>query len=670
MIMDNMPTNKPSREANECPCDACERLDIHQTVEQAKLTSSVNADGNRESLDSFDVPVALPQGLKDVGCPLRDFLAAFFSKDLKSDSVNRECFFRLQMRSEDEVIWHWSQFPQGILQAILSVEIIGLSPAPSPVLLSLDKCDDSTSRRWFGTKAVNPTIDYELIKESLQHCETDHQSCNPKGHSTKNPRRVVDLESKLIIPSPEDCRYVALSYVWGRRDESSPETAFEICDITNAMSREILGHLPRAISGAMEIARNLGERYLWVDALCIQQADCPERMNEIRNMNRIFDQAAITIVVLDGNSFDDIPGTKSKPRTASRCAPIHGHIFRELTPNFMDSVKNSVWATRAWTKQEGMLSRHCLVVSGYEAALTCQESCISESNRRAGTEDSIARLPNADRAQIGRGMHNEFFARSIRGGFLYDYTQVIGDYSKRQLSYPSDALNATRGILADYESALNARFFWGLPVDQFQEALAWRPFGQERCHVQRRRSGFPSWSWTSYPGPVSFIYSAMSFCKRYQFFAPFVKDRPYVVDISTPNPDNLLEMEHQAVLVFQALGIDVDVLVDGRNGCCYLATRSEGQRICKIILDVVDDRTIKYDRCSCVLLFDYIPNHGAHGFLFQVGGDEVWKPEGDVWCCVMLVGWIGNTAYRRGVGSLKGDPFHVMDLDWMLLRLG
>ncbi|MCJ1384895.1 hypothetical protein MMC17_008013 [Xylographa soralifera] len=577
------------RESYECSCDVCKRLDIHETVNRAALTSFPDAHCDRKTFDYFDISINLPQQLEDIHCPLRAFLAGFFSEDLNSRSISYECFYRLEKCSEEELIWHWSQFPQGILRTILSVQLMDLSQTPDPILLGLDECSDTNSQGWFGTETVNPTIDFDLMKECLQYCETEHQRCRCTGDPTKHPYRVIDIESHLIVPSPEGCRYLALSYVWGPRDDCDPKTTFEIREIHDSASKEILGHIPQAIANAMDVARNLGERYLWVDALCIDRTNAPEEHSEIQNMNHIYNQAIATIILLDGNSFDYVPGTESRPRTGKRCAILHGHKFRELTPNFMDCVRDPMWATRAWTRQEGMLSHRCLVVSGHEATFICRESCISESNRLSRTGDAIGRLPAAERAQIGRGMHNDFFARSIKGSFLYDYIQVIGDYSKRQLTYPSDALNAIRGILRDYESQLDARFLWGLPVDQFQEALSWCPFNHRSIPVQCRRPNFPSWSWTSYSGPVSFIYSAMSYCQRYQFLVPVVENMHYLTDISDANADDLLEMEYQPVLTFYALGLDVDVLLNERDGCCPLSTRSKGQRVAKIMLDVMDD---------------------------------------------------------------------------------
>ena len=66
-------------------------------------------------------------------------------------------------------------------------------------------------------------------------------------------------------------RYVALSYVWGSgRSFTAREGNFK--DLLRFDEfRRYLPSLPRTIRDAIELVRALGERYLWVDALCIIQ---------------------------------------------------------------------------------------------------------------------------------------------------------------------------------------------------------------------------------------------------------------------------------------------------------------------------------------------------------------------------------------------------------------
>lgn len=53
------------------------------------------------------------------------------------------------------------------------------------------------------------------------------------------------------------------------------------------------------------------------------------------------------------------------------------------------------------------------------------------------------------------------------------YRTLAEDYSNRQLSNPSDSLNAFRGLLQRLEKEFNQEFYWALPVAFVEHALAW-----------------------------------------------------------------------------------------------------------------------------------------------------------------------------------------------------
>lgn len=129
----------------------------------------------------------------------------------------------------------------------------------------------------------------------------------------------------------------------------------------------------------------------------------------------------------------------------------------------------------------------------------------------------------------------EYFSRDeqriatveFRSNSMYDH---IERYTKRKLTYESDALNATLGILSAFDSGTRGST-WGLPVMRaanpystddcsemikprsiranFGISLAWQnsnvgwPEDSGDCRPQRRAS-FPSWSWTAVTGPKTF----------------------------------------------------------------------------------------------------------------------------------------------------------------------
>jgi hypothetical protein len=85
---------------------------------------------------------------------------------------------------------------------------------------------------------------------------------------------------------------------------------------------------------------------------------------------------------------------------------------------------------------------------------------------------------------------------------IYRYKQVVEDYSKRQLSFDHDALNAFAGALDFFEAEAGFSCFWGIPIPDFESALCW--FGTGNI-IPRAEGDFPSWSWVAWHNPVEFI---------------------------------------------------------------------------------------------------------------------------------------------------------------------
>lgn len=95
----------------------------------------------------------------------------------------------------------------------------------------------------------------------------------------KHPERlrVVDVHERCIVePNNSSVSYVALSYMWGGKQEllltrSNMEALQEPGGLMNATYT-----IPRTIVDAMEVVQAIGQRYLWVDALvCSKKKPSP-----------------------------------------------------------------------------------------------------------------------------------------------------------------------------------------------------------------------------------------------------------------------------------------------------------------------------------------------------------------------------------------------------------
>lgn len=60
--------------------------------------------------------------------------------------------------------------------------------------------------------------------------------------------------------------------------------------------RTIWHLLSKTIQDAIEVVRALGERFLWIDALCLVQNDAVDMQNGIEMMDLIYERAALCLI--------------------------------------------------------------------------------------------------------------------------------------------------------------------------------------------------------------------------------------------------------------------------------------------------------------------------------------------------------------------------------------
>jgi hypothetical protein len=207
-------------------------------------------------------------------------------------------------------------------------------------------------------RRVLPSINTALPKMWLAQCEQRHVGRCPHSSSTPHwesnfiPAFVINTESFCIAETPPNCRYVALSYVWGRG-------AMFKHTVTNSATLRTPGSLrdaniPNTVRDAIDLVNAIGEKYLWVDALCIIQDSAIMQQTQIAKMDRIYAKALFTIVAACGDDAGaGLPGTGfTQRKQAQDIVHIPGHDFYTLICNPTEkgnTIKQSTWGGRAWT---------------------------------------------------------------------------------------------------------------------------------------------------------------------------------------------------------------------------------------------------------------------------------------------------------------------------------
>ncbi|KAJ4350470.1 uncharacterized protein N0V89_009091 [Didymosphaeria variabile] len=359
-----------------------------------------------------------------------------------------------------------------------------------------------------------PRVDFDLLKTWTGRCE-EHGQCLPDEASELERFKVIDCETRTVQRAPEKCSFVALSYLWGPQEDFAPQP----------LPAEQTG----TIEDAITVTLRLGFRYLWIDRYCIEQTSIMDRTLQIKQMGQIYASAHLTIIAAAGTDpRHGLPGV-SQPRQVDQAVTeqIGPVTLVQLKTSAASNFQRSMWATRAWTFQEGILSKRRLVFTDEAVLYMCQSDYHHDLAPGYSSGVNYELVALAEFIQCAR-LPREF--RSSAGSSRFkEALRYVTAYSRRNMRMSSDALNAIIGILNYISNDRKEPIFhlWGVPLapltdvenyfdttvkrygggtpkatpreDYFEFALNW-------IHPKpgRRRGGFPSWSPLGWEGPIEY----------------------------------------------------------------------------------------------------------------------------------------------------------------------
>jgi len=338
-----------------------------------------------------------------------------------------------------------------------------------------------------------------LIEKWINICDCYHGSRCKTGSTARLQEMlsrsflaVVDVQEWRLANLPVDEKYATISHIWGRAPQffATTENIAKLQTIGGISS--VLDQLSTPIADALRLIKQLGIRYVWVDTLCIMQDNRAQSL--VDSMSLIFQNSYLTICATDGE--DGRAGLLALNTSSRLVQPHTGYYSKEvglmvshLTETY---IQKSSWSLRAWTLQERLLSRRCLIFAGSRVFFQCRSSVMREDivseRREAGWTIENTALPDIWESLESRA--HEAYARTVES------------YTVRHLSFSGDRLSAFAGIGSLIGEAMGARLLHGLPNSCFDWALLWQPLEAPQRQIS---ADLPSWSWCGWDGePVSY----------------------------------------------------------------------------------------------------------------------------------------------------------------------
>ena len=372
-----------------------------------------------------------------------------------------------------------------------------------------------------------------MARDWLSECESHHkQKCSLPAMGIGEPASpsprdllVIDVLRMCLCQMPHGSRYIALSYCWPKVNNFvTTKSVKEELFIPGALE-DNEERLIQTIQDAIQCVSELGERYLWVDALCIIQNDEEHKSSQIQQMDRVYGCSLLTIIHAPPDPRDRVEAYKGFVgyRKGSRITKQDTYQVQDmelLIPlSDIDAVVlGSWWTSRAWTYQEERLSRRKLYFTEAQMYFQCSCAVFCEDSVAEGIDASAFIYPGTNLYNLS-GLYSSLWANQkdtatwLSRTPVDDPVEAVGAYSRlldqfsgRQMSNPRDIIASFEGILSVFRESLKTDFWFGLPEKYLDETLLWIEAGPSlRRNVSITPSSkmtFPSWSWAGWDTAV------------------------------------------------------------------------------------------------------------------------------------------------------------------------
>lgn len=383
----------------------------------------------------------------------------------------------------------------------------------------INRCLHSETVHFEGFEIEDLSISQESLEEAHDVCR---EYVTP-GYIPTRLLELGDVSSKmwrLCIPSQDDIdvvAYATLSYCWGGVNFLKLKQQL----IPKWRAGEHICHLPQVFQDAISITKQLGFRYLWIDALCIIQDSEEDFKREAATMAEVYSNTAVNIVAAScNNPFESL----FKPRSfrtfhvarippswnTKDTLPANESTHVATDPRSLDSIIESDWirqqfdststSCRGWIFQELILPPRKLYFLSSQIWYMCRAS------------EACEIFPKNAPYHLTHSWHiNRPLGRPGSGDWaFYEWGELVERYNKCDFTFFKDKAIAFMGIEKVFQKFTGEECVAGMWKSRLPWTLHWQCRTSSGNPPKRSLLDIaPTWSWLSIDGNIDYVESNM-----------------------------------------------------------------------------------------------------------------------------------------------------------------
>ncbi|KAI1405697.1 heterokaryon incompatibility protein-domain-containing protein [Hypoxylon fuscum] len=371
----------------------------------------------------------------------------------------------------------------------------------------------------------------------FRECSSTHD-CDQHRDTKFRPTRLVEVvwgsrnSPQWRIVQANECpevhqhEYATLSHRW----PSQGMVSLVQDNLLSFKLPQAQEKLPDRWQQALDMARVLQLRYIWIDSLCIIQDSVEDWRRESLTMNKIYKNSTLTFL-LTTPPYETLPLVNTPysarfmrcfiqldlmrwledvPSATNTMASTHTsqasrNLMTELEcpgVNFL-VLNRSETSRRGWIFQERLLSNRILHMDLGQWYWQCNIMCEPEGNPNLSAANSRNLIKMANKIlKDGVVEHTSLWGRNDA------WQNMVEGYSTTLLTFEKDKLIAIAGVAKEFQHDLLGEYCAGLWRNSILSDLTWQ------CHrtsfrpldmpASEKAHHAPSWSWASVKKSVYF----------------------------------------------------------------------------------------------------------------------------------------------------------------------